>query len=106
MKFGAYIEQTKRAAVIFPEGTRSKDGTPKPFQTKGLEIMLKKVPSAMVVPITINNSWKMQRYGQFPMGLGTAIKFTVHKPLELATFADKQALIQQVEHTIKAHIHP
>ncbi|GAL65571.1 1-acyl-sn-glycerol-3-phosphate acyltransferase [Jejuia pallidilutea] len=46
MKFGEYIENTKRAAVIFPEGTRSKDGTPKPFQTKGLEIMFKKVPSA------------------------------------------------------------
>ncbi|SEP80118.1 1-acyl-sn-glycerol-3-phosphate acyltransferase [Hyunsoonleella jejuensis] len=106
MKFGEYIENTKRAAVIFPEGTRSKDGTPKPFQTKGLEIMFKKVPSALIVPISINNSWKMQRYGQFPMGLGTHIKFTVHKPLELATFDDKQVLIKTVEQTVKTHIHP
>lgn len=104
MKFGEYIERTKRAAVIFPEGTRSKDGTPKPFQTKGLEIMFKKVPSALIVPITVNNSWKMQRYGQFPMGLGTHVKFTVHKPLELATFTDKAALIAKVESTIKNHI--
>ncbi|GAL65570.1 1-acyl-sn-glycerol-3-phosphate acyltransferase [Jejuia pallidilutea] len=48
----------------------------------------------------------MQRYGQFPMGLGAHVKFTVHKPLKLATFTDKKALIEQVEHTIKAHIHP
>lgn len=106
MKFGEYIESTKRAAVIFPEGTRSKNGTPKPFQTKGLEIMFKKVPSALVVPVSINNSWKMQRFGSFPMGLGTHIKFKVHKPLELATFTDKQELIKHIESTIKAHIHP
>ena len=59
MKFGEYIEKTKRAAVIFPEGTRSKNGQPKPFQTKGLEMLFKKIPSATIVPITINNSWKL-----------------------------------------------
>ena len=106
MKFGEYIEKTKRAAVIFPEGTRSKDGTPKPFQTKGLEILFKKVPSALIIPISINNSWKIVRYGKFPMGLGTHITFTVHKPINLATFVDKQTLIDSIEHTIKAHIHP
>lgn len=106
MKFGEYIEKTKRAAVIFPEGTRSKDGTPKPFQTKGLEILFKKVPSALIVPISINNSWKIVRYGKFPMGLGTHITFTVHKPINLATFVDKQTLINSIEHTIKAYIHP
>lgn len=105
MNFGEYIEQTKRAAVIFPEGTRSKNGEPKPFQTKGLEILFKKIPSALVVPISINNSWKMLRYGKFPMGLGTHITFTVHNPLKVSTFANKQDLIKTVEATIKEHIH-
>ncbi|WP_299097992.1 1-acyl-sn-glycerol-3-phosphate acyltransferase [uncultured Winogradskyella sp.] len=100
MKFGEYIENTKRAAVIFPEGTRSKDGTPRPFKTKGLELLMKKVPSALIVPITVNNSWKMLRYGQFPMGIGNHIKFTVHKPLEIVNFTDKAELIQQLEQTI------
>ena len=100
LKFGEYIEETKRAAVIFPEGTRSKDGNPKPFKTKGLEMLLKKVPSALVVPITVNNSWKMLRYGKFPMGIGNHMKFTVHKPLEIINFTDKLELIQQVERTI------
>lgn len=100
LKFGEYIENTKRAAVIFPEGTRSKDGNPKPFKTKGLEMLLKKVPSALIVPITVNNSWKMLRYGKFPMGIGNHIKFTVHKPLEIINFTDKPELIRQVEQTI------
>ncbi len=106
MKFGEYIEKNKRTAVIFPEGTRSKDGKPKPFQTKGLEILFKKIPSALVVPITINNSWKIVRYGKIPMGLGTHITFTVHKPLKVATFVDKQELINSIETTITQHIIP
>ena len=106
MKFGEYIEENKRAAVIFPEGTRSKNGEPKPFQTKGLEVLFKKIPSALIVPISINNSWKTVRYGKFPMGLGTHITFTVHKPLKLATFVNKQELINSIETTIKKHIHP
>ncbi|MBJ6368219.1 lysophospholipid acyltransferase family protein [Snuella sedimenti] len=104
MKFGEYLEKNKRSGVIFPEGTRSKNGKPKPFQTKGLEILFKKTPSALIVPVTINNSWKMLRYGKFPMGLGNHLKFTVHKPIELATFADKQELINSIEETITKHI--
>ena len=100
MNFGEYIEETKRAAVIFPEGTRSKDGNPRPFKTKGLEVLLKKVPSALIVPVTVNNSWKMLRYGKFPMGIGNHIKFSVHKPLEIANFTNRDELLQQVEKTI------
>ncbi|MFV9549592.1 lysophospholipid acyltransferase family protein [Algibacter sp. PT7-4] len=104
MKFGEYIETNKYAAVIFPEGTRSKNGKPKSFQTKGLEILFKKVPSALIVPVTINNSWKMFRYGKFPLGLGNHLKFIVHKPLELATFVNKEELISTIESTITTHI--
>ncbi len=106
MKFGEYIENNNRAAVIFPEGTRSKTGIPKPFQTKGLEILIKKIPSGTIVPISVNNSWKMLRYGKFPMGIGNHLIFTVHQPIKIATFTDKQELIRTVEHTIASNIHP
>lgn len=106
MKFGEYIEENKRAAVIFPEGTRGKNGKPKEFQVKGLEILFKKVPSALIVPISINNSWKIVRYGAFPMGLGTHITFKVHKPIKLSTFADREILVKTIETTITKDIHP
>lgn len=104
LKFAEYIEQTNRAAVIFPEGTRSKDGTLKRFQTKGLLTLFSKIPSALVVPITVNNSWKMLRYGKFPMGIGNHLTFTVHQPLKLANFTDHISLINEIEQTIKDHI--
>ncbi len=104
MKFSEYIEETKGTAVIFPEGTRSKNGEPKPFQTKGLEILLKKIPSAVILPLTINNSWKLLKYGKFPMGIGNHVTLTVHKPVKLATFEDKAQLIEHIETTIASAI--
>ncbi|SDB62701.1 1-acyl-sn-glycerol-3-phosphate acyltransferase [Flavobacteriaceae bacterium MAR_2010_188] len=106
IRFSEYIEETNRAAVIFPEGTRSKDGIPKPFQTRGVITMFKKIPSALVVPITVNNSWKMLRYGKFPMGIGNHMKFKVHRPIILANFTDHEALIRDIEHTIISDISP
>jgi len=81
-KLGTYIETHKRSAVIFPEGTRSKTGRPKKFQPTGLKILMKKSPSALIVPISINGSWKMLRYGKFPNGLGSKFTITVHQPIE------------------------
>ncbi len=81
-KLGAYIEKYNRTAVIFPEGTRSRDGHPRPFKPMGLKMLMKKAPSALIVPISINNSWKLVRYGKFPMGLGAKVSFDVHEPIE------------------------
>jgi len=78
-----YIEKYNRSAVIFPEGTRSKNGKPKEFAQTGLKILCKNAPSAFVVPITINNSWKMVKFGFFPLGLGNHLTFTVHKPISV-----------------------
>ena len=38
------------------------------------------------------------------MGLGTHIKFTVHKPIKVSTFANRRDLIDSVENTIVEHI--
>lgn len=98
-EFGQYIEKNNRAAVIFPEGTRSRDGKPKPFQTKGLLALFAEIPSATVVPMTINNSWKTIRYGKFPMGLGSHIKIQVHQPINVGD-KDPMEIIKIIEKQI------
>ncbi len=103
-RFSEYIEHTKRAAVIFPEGTRSRNGKPKKFQTKGLETLIKYIPSALIVPISINNSWKTLKYGKFPMGLGAHLTFTVHKPLK-ASDHETGMLLETIEKVIKDNIY-
>ena len=97
-KLAKYINENNRSAVIFPEGTRSRNGVPKPFRTTGLKVMLKNAPEALIIPISINNSWKLLRYGKFPMGLGSQVTFEVHPPIENEVKADE--LIAQIESTI------
>ena len=94
-----YIETHKRSVVIFPEGTRSRDGKPKPFKTKGLKVLLEHAPNALIVPITINNSWKTLRYGKFPLGIGAHLKFNVHAPLYIKEY-NHDELIALVEKQI------
>ena len=81
-KLGTRMKENKWGAVIFPEGTRSKDGTVKTFQAAGVATLLKKCPEALVVPIAINNSWKMVRYGQFPLNTFIAMSWEVLTPIE------------------------
>lgn len=94
-----YIEKHQRSAVIFPEGTRSKTGKPKEFAKSGLNILCKYAPSAYIVPITINNSWKFFRYGGFPFGLGNHITFTIHKALGVKEYSFEE-IVEITENTI------
>lgn len=98
-----YIEKNTRSAVIFPEGTRSKTGKPKEFAQSGLKILCKYAPSAYVVPISINNSWKMVRFGAFPMGLGNRLTFTIHEPMAVKDYAFEE-LIQKTEAAVVSKI--
>ncbi|MCF8321882.1 MAG: 1-acyl-sn-glycerol-3-phosphate acyltransferase [Flavobacterium sp.] len=99
---GEYIDKNTRSAVIFPEGTRSKDGKPKEFAQTGLKILCKNAPSAFVVPITINNSWKMVKFGFFPVGLGNHLTFTVHKPISVNETSFEELFIQTETAIIQA----
>ncbi len=102
-KFAQYIEKNNYAAIIFPEGTRSKDGHLKPFKESGLKILTKYMPHALVVPVTINNSWKVYRKGKFPLQLFNSITLTVHKPIEANTLKFNE-LFSEIENSIKKGI--
>ena len=97
-----YIEKHKRSAVIFPEGTRSKDGKPKEFAKSGLKILCKYAPSAYVVPITINNSWKMVKFGTFPMGLGNHLQFIIHEAIAVKDFPFEELMIKTEKAVIQS----
>ncbi|WP_321425884.1 lysophospholipid acyltransferase family protein [uncultured Bacteroides sp.] len=102
-KLGVYIETNCRSAVIFPEGTRSKNGKPKRFSPNGVKILCKYAPSAYVVPVTINNSWKMFQYGSFPMGIGNNLTFTVQTPIKVSEY-DFETLLEKTEQAVVSKI--
>ena len=98
-KLSKYIETYKRSALIFPEGTRSKTGVPKKFSETGLKILCKYAPSAYIVPISINNSWKIVRHGLFPIGMNQKPTFIIGESFAVKDFSFKE-IMQKTEQAI------
>jgi 1-acyl-sn-glycerol-3-phosphate acyltransferase len=103
IKFSKNINTNKWGAVIFPEGTRSRNGEPKNFATNGLKMLAKYNKDGYIVPVTINNSWKVFKYGKFPLGIGSPITITTHEPIKINSLPF-DALMGQTENAIKEHI--
>jgi len=101
--FGKFIAEKKFAAVIFPEGTRSRNGVPKSFAPTGQKLLFKNVPEALIVPVTINNSWKLVRYGNFPLGLGVHLTLEVQEPIENGDLPTEE-LLSIIEKRISSKI--
>ncbi len=102
-KIAEYIEQHNRSVVIFPEGTRSKTGVPKKFSETGLKILCNNAPSAYILPVTINNSWKLVKWGMFPMGLGNRLTYTIHQPLKVSDYSF-EVLLEKTEKVVLSGI--
>ncbi|RZK78551.1 MAG: 1-acyl-sn-glycerol-3-phosphate acyltransferase [Pedobacter sp.] len=84
IKLGRRMKEYTWSTMIFPEGTRSKDGRLKPFQVGGIATLLKVVPNALIVPVAIENSWKVVQYGAYPLSAGEQLRWTVLSPIEPA----------------------
>ena len=98
--FGKYLMETKRSGVIFAEGTRSRDGAMKPFRPSGLTTLIENMPGAYIVPVSITNSWKLQRYGTFPIPLGVHFKLIAHPAIKIEDQPIPE-LIQEVETIVR-----
>jgi 1-acyl-sn-glycerol-3-phosphate acyltransferase len=100
VKLANRMKENKWSAVIFPEGTRSKNGKVKPFQAAGVATILKKCPEALLVPVAIDNSWRMIKYGYFPMMTFLRMTWDVLEPIE-PNGRPAEELVKEAEERIK-----
>jgi 1-acyl-sn-glycerol-3-phosphate acyltransferase len=100
VKLANRMKENNWSAVIFPEGTRSKNGQVKTFQVGGIATILKKCPDALMVPIAINNSWKMIQYGYYPMNTFLRMTWEVLEPIEPSK-RPAEELVLEAENRIK-----
>ena len=105
VKFATRMKENRWGAVIFPEGTRSKDGKVKPFQSAGVATLLKKCPDALLVPVAITDSWKMIQYGLYPLNTFTPMTWEVLEPIEPNT-GSVDELVKLAEDRIRAIVDP
>lgn len=98
--FAKYLNENHRTGVIFAEGTRSRDNIMRPFKPRGLRTLIENMPNAYILPLSITNSWKLQRHGSFPIPLGVDYKMTAHPAIKI-TNQPIEELIQEVENIVR-----
>lgn len=103
LKLAKRMRENVWSAAIFPEGTRSSNGIMKAFIPGGATTLIKKVPAALVVPVAIENSWKVTRFGKFPLSFGEHMKITILKPLETDERSAEE-ILKEAETSIRNHI--
>ena len=87
--------------VLFPEGTRSRDGSLLPFK-KG-PFFLAMESGAPVVPVSIAGTTALLPKGSKRLKSGT-VTVTFHEPVHPADFADKDALMLAVRNAIESRL--
>lgn len=87
-----------KCVVVFPEGTRSRDGSLLPFK-KG-PFFLAMDSGALVVPATIAGTTRLMPKGSLNLKAGT-VTVTFHPPLHPRDFASKEDLMNAVRSAIQ-----
>ena len=99
-RLGKQIQARCESAVIFPEGTRSASGQLKPFASAGVAVLLKKAPSALVVPIVISGTGRFNPHKLFPLRSFTRMSWTVLPGIEPGGLS-AEAVVKQAEEAIE-----
>lgn len=85
--------------VIFPEGTRSRDGSLLPFKKGPFFVAMES--GAPVVPVSIVGATRMLPKGSLNLKSGT-VSVTFHAPLHPADYSDKEGLMAAVRDAIES----
>lgn len=99
-KLGQALVSDGTSVVIFPEGTRGRDGQLNPFKPAGSLALFEEAPDAPIVPICIDNSWRMMENGFTPVPFGIRLKMWIGDPIPRKPDEDPSALLAECEQQI------
>jgi len=87
------------SVLIFPEGTRSRDGKIQPFKKGGFVMAIESgVP---IVPVVITGTRSLMTKGKFRVNAGH-VSMVIHKPIDTSAYTreTKEALMESVRRVI------
>jgi len=90
------------SAMIFPEGTRAREGELGPFKPAGTLALLEEAPTTAVVPVAIDESWRLLRYNYLPVPFGTHVRVWIGAPIARRPEEDGAAVLAEVRTRIGA----
>ncbi|NND84583.1 MAG: 1-acyl-sn-glycerol-3-phosphate acyltransferase [Acidimicrobiia bacterium] len=94
--FGRRAQEEGFSPVLFPEGSRSRDGRLKEFKEAGFVTLVKSAPDLPVVPVAIDGSWKLLINKFFPIPFGVHLRIRFLDPIERVAGEDPSELLARV----------
>jgi 1-acyl-sn-glycerol-3-phosphate acyltransferase len=100
---GAELLQEGYSQVIFPEGTRSEDGTLREFKPGSLKLALK--ANVPIIPITIKGSYNMMPKGDWKIK-AAKVEVIISPPVSTENVSVKESneLTEKVKTIIESHL--
>jgi 1-acyl-sn-glycerol-3-phosphate acyltransferase len=101
-ELGRRVASGRCSAMIFPEGTRARMGALGRFKPAGTLALLEEAPEVAVIPVAIDESWRLLRYNYLPVPFGTRVRVHLGAPIARHTGERPEALIEAVHADIAA----
>ena len=98
---GERVARGGPSASIFPEGTRARRGELGQFRRAGLMALLDAAPNTPVVPVTLDNSWRLLAHNFLPVPWGVRIRVRIDAPIARRPDEDRERLVEQVRTTME-----
>ena len=89
------------SVVIYPEGTRSRAGELRPFKPAGAIALLAAAPELDVVPVTIDESWRLLSHNLLPVPFGTRIRVRFGDPIPRDDEKDPARMLERARRDIE-----
>jgi 1-acyl-sn-glycerol-3-phosphate acyltransferase len=86
--------------MIFPEGTRARIGELGVFRPGGTMALLEEAPDTPVVPVAIDQSWRLLTHNFFPVPWGIRVRVYIGDPIPRRPGEDATAVLEQVREEI------
>jgi 1-acyl-sn-glycerol-3-phosphate acyltransferase len=83
------------SAVIFPEGTRSRDGSLGEYKVGGVAALMSGAPDLVIIPTVIDGSWKVFANNMFPIPYGTRVRVRFGDPIQRTPDEDPAEITQR-----------
>lgn len=99
-ELGRRVRRGGCSAVIFPEGTRARHGEFGKFRPAGTLALLEEAPDTPVVPLAIDESWRLLKHNFLPLPWGVKVRVWIGAPIARRPDEDRDALIERCRHEI------
>ena len=96
-EMAAECQRRHVSAVIFPEGTRSRDGSLGGYRVGGVAALMEGAPDLEIVPTVIDGSWRVFSNNMLPVPFGTRVKVAFGEPIPRGVDEDPEVVLEQCQ---------